>query len=445
MAIRTGGGGLKYQLPSQAQIQAQQAAAAASAGGSASASAYGANRRYAGLKMQLRADAFQSGLDRQFRAQQAFFQREHEAGGQLEAQRAALERQQAGFDQQTALQQAQFGQQTAIQQAGQQFTADQAALDRQFTKERDQARIDEERRIRGDTPEQRQFERDQYFRIEDDIRKGTLVLSPADQRELARLDEGLNDASKLDLQGQAEYVKQYERRKSAILQRAKPPGPTATERAQQGTTYFDPQTGGFENKFAPGRIAGRVNEKDEFVPIVEQQDNQEAIVKRARELMTEADPTTNAPKYTSFDEAYIAAEKEQAFVDSRSGKQQVGVAGGPPAQGIGGGAGGVGGALGGQLPAPAVSPVTTAPAGTEQASRLEAMRNELEGAKQRFRQSVLGNGRSAGGQQQTITDVSTAEQNLGALPTPMTKEEYDVIPPGALYLNSAGKMMRKKK
>lgn len=75
MAIRVGVTGLKYQIPSYAELGARRSAAAASAGGSASASAYGANRRYAMGKKQL-----------QHSAEQAFYEREHEMGAQLAAQ-----------------------------------------------------------------------------------------------------------------------------------------------------------------------------------------------------------------------------------------------------------------------------------------------------------------------------------------------------------------------
>lgn len=86
MAIRAGSGGLKYRLPSQADNNARQSAASASAGGSASASAFGANRRYALGKRQLAHDTLQSGLDRRFRAQQAYIDRENQMGSQLAAQ-----------------------------------------------------------------------------------------------------------------------------------------------------------------------------------------------------------------------------------------------------------------------------------------------------------------------------------------------------------------------
>ena len=89
MAITVGVGRLTAALPSYADISARRSAAASSAGGSASSSAYAANRRYATARQQMR-----------HQAEQAFFDRQHQAGAQLErqeflAQQADLDRGQA--------------------------------------------------------------------------------------------------------------------------------------------------------------------------------------------------------------------------------------------------------------------------------------------------------------------------------------------------------------
>ena len=109
MAIRAGSGGLKYALPNQRQ--AAQNAAAASAGGSASASAYGANRRYAGLKQQLRYNAVNAELDRQHSS----LENEQERGLKYEMQ-ARTHRQQ------TSLQDDRHAQQTSERLGAQSFS-----------------------------------------------------------------------------------------------------------------------------------------------------------------------------------------------------------------------------------------------------------------------------------------------------------------------------------
>ena len=111
MPLRLGSAGLKYPLPNKAETQARQNAAAASAGGSASASAYSANRRYAGLKKELRYKSLEAGLDRGFKAQQSFFDREHQKGSQLSRQEA-----------QDALQEKRITSQEGIAKAGREAT-----------------------------------------------------------------------------------------------------------------------------------------------------------------------------------------------------------------------------------------------------------------------------------------------------------------------------------
>lgn len=261
MAIRSGTGGLKYPLP--ANTDAAASIAAASAGGSASASAYGANRQFAANKMRVQADLANAAADRDFRArsqmqeqgyraQQAFYDREHQAGAQLQAQdfRAQQSELDRNFDAYQRMQ-------------GQQFQAGEAQKDRDFTTERDKARYEQD---------QAAFEREVDAGIEGDIRSGKLQLSPKAQAELDALEGGKIDVTRPDYdpQQRAEFEKNYEARKREILRTAGPPkGPTATDAANQGTTYYDPKTGRFEIEMGPGRTPGRVGKDGQFNPIVE--------------------------------------------------------------------------------------------------------------------------------------------------------------------------------
>lgn len=133
MPIRAGSGGLKYPLPSQAEIQGRASAAAASAGGSASASAYGANRRYAAEKMQIQSQAQQAGLGREFTAQQNYYSRQHQMGGQLSAQRARMAEQVTGDAARADLEDLEFAHKGVLQEDAQQHGFDinkqQAQLD----------------------------------------------------------------------------------------------------------------------------------------------------------------------------------------------------------------------------------------------------------------------------------------------------------------------------
>lgn len=320
MAIRAGSGALKYPLPNQAQIQAQQSAAAASAGGSASASAYGTNRRYAGLKKQLQYNAFESGmdrlfradqanLDRGFRAEQAYFDREHQKGGQLEAQDAAAKRQAAQFEQQTQL------------QYESQYNANlEAQRDRDFTTERDAARFEQDRT---------QFERGIDASIEDGIRTGELELSPEAQFRLQQLEGNKAARTGLDPEQQAEFDQQHEKRRREILRTAKPPsGPSITARANQGQTFYDPQTGTFAEEMGPGRIPGRLDQNEQFVPTVagdtkadeKQQKQFEYNRKRMEDLVGQ--PIPNQPgKFYDVESAAEQVQKEQETATGRFGPQ----------------------------------------------------------------------------------------------------------------------------
>lgn len=97
MAIKGGTSGIKYQLPSNAEITARQGAASASAGGSASAAAYGAERRMAGLKNQLSHDAQQSELDRIQQSEQNALNRDFQERSQLANHLAGFQQQRANM------------------------------------------------------------------------------------------------------------------------------------------------------------------------------------------------------------------------------------------------------------------------------------------------------------------------------------------------------------
>lgn len=138
MAIRSGSGGLKYPLPNQ---QVQQAAASASAGGSASSAAYGANRRYAGQKMQIQASLANSAAERQFRAMSQLEGQQFQAQSQLAAQDFRAGESQLDRDAYAERQQAMFANQANLLQSGQRFTADQNVLQQTYQSDRDLRQI----------------------------------------------------------------------------------------------------------------------------------------------------------------------------------------------------------------------------------------------------------------------------------------------------------------
>ena len=190
MAIRAGSGGLKYAPPNQAEITARQSAAAASAGGSASASAYGANRRYAGLKKSLQHDAQQSYLDRGFKAQQSGLDRGFRAQQDQNSMRFRAD----------------------AQLEGQKFSAGQQTLrEKAATTAAD---------VRNDRS-QLDFDRDIDAGIEDDIRSGKLERP----KELKDLDSGYaaskTDPKWEDPQWRADIEDQYKARRRKLLRGAR--------------------------------------------------------------------------------------------------------------------------------------------------------------------------------------------------------------------------------
>lgn len=305
MAIRSGTGGLKYPLPSQLQIGAQQSAAAASSGGSAAASAYGANRQFAANKMRVQADLANSAADRQFRAmsqmeeqgfraQQQFYDREHDKGSQLEAQRFGAEQQDARFQQQRE-----------SQWQDQYFQAERDRQQQGFTTERDQANFERD---------QQAFEQQIDSGIEGDMRSGKLELPPEAQKEMQALDSGRIEAQKLDPQQRADFEEQYQKRKRDLLRTAKPPqGPTATEAYNQGVVYRG-EDGRAYDQPGPGRKPGRLDDKGVFQQdnaeadqqqVVQDREMKEGLQEEAEKIMKE-DVAVGKDAYT-FDTAYEEA------------------------------------------------------------------------------------------------------------------------------------------
>jgi hypothetical protein len=262
MAIRSGTGGLKYPLPNQGQLSAQMSAAAASSGGSAAASTFGANRSFAANKMRVQADLANSAAERQFRAmsqmeeqgfraQQQFYDREHDKGSQLEAQRFGAEQQQQRFDQQREM-----------QWQDQYYTTERDRQQQGFQTERDKTQFEQD---------QKRFEQEIDAGIEGDMRSGKLELSPEAQKEMQALESGRIEAQKLDPQQRADFEEQYQKRKRDLLRTAKPPkGPTATEAYNRGVVYRGEDGRAYDTP-GPGRKPGRLDDKGVF-----QQDNAEA-------------------------------------------------------------------------------------------------------------------------------------------------------------------------
>jgi hypothetical protein len=233
MPIRAGSGGLKYPLPSQAQLQAQQAAAAASAGGSAAASVYGANRRYSSDMKQMQFNAMQAEMDRGFKAEQAFYDREHQMGGQLEQQAARLEAQRRGFLNQQELQQnsQEFQGRQAIVERD--FRSSEAEKNRGFTTDRDKAEFERKR-------EEFDWNRGAAYQ------KGEFIPDPASKRELDKLESGKTAPEYVNgtPDQKAEFMRKYEARKREILRNANPaPRLTPGDQYDKSVINIDPTTG----------------------------------------------------------------------------------------------------------------------------------------------------------------------------------------------------------
>jgi hypothetical protein len=321
MAIRSGTGGLKYPLPANTDIQAS--IAAASSGGSAAASSYGANRQFAANKMRVQADLANSAAERQFRAmsqlegqqfraQQEFYDREHQKGAQLQSQEfrageAELDRNFAAYQ----------------RMQGQAYQSNQAQLDRDFTTQRDQAQFD-----RGQTAQQQQIA-DQDAQIEAEIQAGTRELTPQAQQQIdtiaADRAKMAGDPQFTDAQRE-EAEKEFQQRERRIRRTAGAPrGPNSTQGFNAGTTYVDEETGqAYPTPDAvPGKKLVPYSAQDRK-PLVEPPDTSKqdaanekqnaALETRARALMKETvDDDTGEPTLTPSQAMNAAIEEQKQF------------------------------------------------------------------------------------------------------------------------------------
>lgn len=299
MAIRSGTGGLKYPLPNQAQLVAQQSAAAASSGGSAAASAYGSNLRYAGLKRQLAAQAYQGAANRQFQALSQLEAQNFRAQSQLEGQRFSAEQgaltQQAYDDRQKA----QFAQQKALQQAGQQFSADQAVL--QDTRQSDRDLRLYNQKLVGSLPE-----------IPENAQ-------PQTRRHLQTLATALQELSGQSYDPRdpsvAEKFNESLQSYNSIVQSI--PKPTLDDQFQKNTLekngrlyQFDPKSKQFSELSDGGqKEAAKQQAEQQKAQQQHTAEQQRWIDDKVKSLMDEVDQKTNKPKYT-YDTAFPEARKE---------------------------------------------------------------------------------------------------------------------------------------
>jgi hypothetical protein len=290
MAIRSGTGGLKYPLVNQAELVAQQSAASASAGGSASASAYSANRQYAGTRFRAIADLQNSAAERQFRGEQAYYDRENQMGSQLSAQQAMAERQAAA--QATDLQ---------LQQNQQQFQTGLAQQQREAVQSQNQGNFDQ-----------------QTAATEAQIQAGRLQLPPAAQAELDKLEESRLRAQELDNGQLAEFEQQYRTKKAGILSLATPTQSRqeafdqsiVTHNGQQGQLDAHGQFHAIENpqqeaQQKQAEAQAEAQRKAAEQATAEQQKNQD----RVHALLGKINPKT---------EKNYTPEEAQAVVDSIS-------------------------------------------------------------------------------------------------------------------------------
>ena len=266
MAIRAGSQGLKYALPSQAEINARQSAAAASAGGSASATAFAANRRYALGRQQLQQSALQNALDRQFSAQQAGISRQFQAGQQTER----------------------LEQQEALQKLGQEFRAGQAELGRDF--QAGQAKIG---RGFGLSQDRFQTARDRNAGLQDAIRSGDMQLPKGSQPELDKLDQKrakvLADKS-LNPSQRADALAQIAEDRNRILSTAQPV--SGASAANRNIDHFNPKTGQFQDNQEPGLTIPFDKRTGEPLKMPEQPDPSKTVPFRGRE--------ENVKEFTDF-------------------------------------------------------------------------------------------------------------------------------------------------
>lgn len=323
MAIRSGSGALKYPLPANTDNQAS--IASASAGGSASSSAYGTNRRYAASKMQTQAQLANSAAERQFRAMSQLEGQNFQAQSQLEGQRfrasqQADEQQFRSSESQLyrdfQAEQSQIGRdfQSAESQKGRDFSAEQGRIGREFQIEQDEREYDRQ--------------------IQQGIQSGQLQLSPEAQKEMDKLESGrafVRGRGDMSDEQKAEFYKRADAKEREILRGAtRPQGPTATGQFNQGTIYYDPQTGQAYPDMQEGRIPGYRNKDGGFQPHVQAPDTSKEDAARKGDLEKRADAYVGQPNPNNDKKPYTM---DEAIKQAMEDRKKLDSAFGPPPQG----------------------------------------------------------------------------------------------------------------
>jgi len=254
MAIRAGSGGLKYPVASRAQLQARQNAASAGAGGSASSAAFGANRRFAGLKRQIASREQQNEIDRGFTAGQNALQRQNS----LNIQNLISERQ--NDQQEFTAEQAVLNKAFQQTQAETLFNRQQQLADTRFKRD---VQLDDTQFKRDTQLTQNKFDLDvelkrlqQDLQVQRGIQTGALELSPDAEREMKKLEVARSKLPELDGPQQAEALQKIEEKERRIRQTAR--APQGAARINRGTVHVDtdensPTRGTAFNKPGPGR------------------------------------------------------------------------------------------------------------------------------------------------------------------------------------------------
>lgn len=272
MAIRVGSEGLKYPLPSYAEIGARQSAAAASAGATTTAAAYTANRRHAGLKLQLRHEAEQAAINRQFQAEQAA-----NKPGRVTVR-------------------SDNSPQIEAQQDEQQFQNQQALLQERGEQDLDQS-------------------------ILQGVRRGELELPEAAQRQMRQLDAAGVDALQLDPGQQLDFAAQRNVMQRDLLRLAQPRRSSPAQDLRRSTAFVDPQ-GGMYDEAGEGRIPFNVRtgkplfEQKDPAAEAEQQFNS-SVMKRYEKNLTETD-LYNKPLYGDTEGKVDENAALQAAIDQQN-------------------------------------------------------------------------------------------------------------------------------
>lgn len=317
MPIRAGSGGLKYAPPDQGELMARKAAASASAGGSASSSAFAANRQLVAQDRRLKYDALQSQMDQDFKAQQAYYQREHEMGGQLEAE-----------DFRAGQQQNQIDARRREDQRQREFQAGQAKLGRDFqlTRDENQLRIHAQHDQLLLRQHQDQFEAQKDAHIEDQLRTGKAVLPPESQKKLDKIEGGRATLGELDLgpDAEAQFEKQAADRRRKLLRTATAPiAPTPSAQANKTLVHYDPQQKKYvdpdaNGAFPPGTVVGHVQKDGTFVANdhgqqqqqQKTQENRSKLVTKQFQQNLKATDDKGKPLYADENKAAAAAVEQ---------------------------------------------------------------------------------------------------------------------------------------